>query len=89
MLWDECEEEGVAETMCDELIATPIPHPSALLQWTEVENPGVSPGRREGWRKGVFKIWVYFSLSYSYLICNKLNEFPQVESVLPMTVIGE
>jgi len=26
------EEEGVAERTCDELTATPIPHPSALLR---------------------------------------------------------
>jgi len=25
------EEEGVAETMCDELIAIPIPHPPVML----------------------------------------------------------
>jgi len=36
-----------------------------------------------------FKIWVYFSLSCPDLIGDKLNHFPQVESVLPMTVIGE
>jgi len=29
---EECEEEGVAETMCDELNATPIPRPPALLR---------------------------------------------------------
>ena len=54
------EEEGVAETMCDELTATPIPRPSAPLRGEEVENLGVklSLGRREGWREGVF-------LSYS------------------------
>jgi len=27
----ECEEEGAAETRCDELTATPIPHPPAPL----------------------------------------------------------
>jgi len=27
---EESEEEGVAETKCDELIANPIPHPPAL-----------------------------------------------------------
>jgi len=26
------EEEGVAETMCDEQTATPIPHPTAVLR---------------------------------------------------------
>ena len=38
------EEEGTAETTCDELIVTPIPHPPALLR-----------GRREGWGEGVLR----------------------------------
>jgi len=29
---EECEEEGAAGRMCDELTATPIPHPPALLE---------------------------------------------------------
>jgi len=33
----------------------------------------LSPGRWKEWGGGVFKIWVYFSLSYSDLIGNKLN----------------
>ena len=33
----------------------------------------LSLGRREGWGEGVFKIWFYFSLSYSNLIGDKLN----------------
>lgn len=35
-----------------------------------VEKPGVklSQGRREGWRKAAFKIWVDFSLPYPHLI---------------------
>ena len=49
----------------------------------------MSPGRTEGWGEGVFKIWFYFSLSYSDLIGNKLNYFTQLESFLPMTVTGE
>jgi len=33
---EECEEEGEAETKCDELTTTPIPCPSALLRgWRE------------------------------------------------------
>ena len=28
---EECEEEGAAETTCDELTITPIPHPLVLL----------------------------------------------------------
>jgi len=54
---EECEEEGAAET-CDELTATPIPHPPALLGWRRQRKLGVkvSLGRREGWGEGVFKI---------------------------------
>jgi len=52
------EEEGATQTMCDELIATLIPHPPVLLRGEEVENSGtkLSPGRREGWREDVCKI---------------------------------
>ena len=42
--------------------------------------------------ESVFKIWVYFSLSYSALIGDKLNFlffFPQVQSVLSLMVIDE
>ena len=86
------EEEGAAETTCDELTTTPIPASLCRWRWEEVEESGakLSLGRREGWGEGVFKIWFYFSLSYSDLTGNKLNYFfPQVESVLPVTVISE
>jgi len=33
----------------------------------------LSPGRREGWGEGAFKICTYFSLSYSDLIGDELN----------------
>jgi len=33
----------------------------------------VSLRRREGWEEGVFKIWFYFSLSYSDSIGDKLS----------------
>ncbi|KAM9590886.1 uncharacterized protein ACIBXB_005926 [Morphnus guianensis] len=52
------EEEGEAETTCDELTPTPIPCPPALqVGGGLVENPGVKlcPGRREGWREGVLR----------------------------------
>jgi len=44
-----CEEEGAAETVCDELIATPFP--ICLLGGQKVEKSGVrlSPEIREGW----------------------------------------
>ena len=50
------EEEGEAETMCDELTATPVPRPPVALRGKEVEDSGakLSPGRREGWGEGVF-----------------------------------
>jgi len=35
-----------------------------------------------------FKTWFYFSLFYYDLVGDKLTYFPQVESVLPVTVIG-
>jgi len=46
---EECEEEGAAETTCDELTTISIPCPPALLRGEEVENLGVqlSPGGRE------------------------------------------
>ena len=50
------------------------------------------PGKKGGvGGRCVFKIWFCFSLSYSDLIGNKLISFffPQVESVLPVTIIGE
>ena len=43
------EDEGAAATMCDELIATPILHPTAPLSRRRQRKLGVklSPGRRE------------------------------------------
>jgi len=37
----ECEEEGAAETMCDELTTTPIPRPPAPLGWRRWRKSGV------------------------------------------------
>lgn len=67
------EKEGVAETL-DELIPILFLIP-CTTGWEDVENSGVmlSPGRRGGGRKGVFKLWLYCSLSYSDLINNELN----------------
>jgi len=81
---EECEEKGAAERMCDELSPS---HCTPGVE--EVENSGIklSQGRREGWGGGVFEIWVYFSLCYSDFIGDKL--ISQVESVWPVTVIGE
>jgi len=49
----------------------------------------MSPGRTEGWGEGVFKIWFYFSLSFSNLVINYTSFSPQVQSVLSVTEIGE
>jgi len=52
------EEEGAAETMCDELTVTPIPRPPLPLR---VGGGGremgvkLTPGRREGWGEGVLR----------------------------------
>ena len=69
------EEEGAAETTCDELTATPIPHTPVLLGGRRQGKSGVklSPGRREGWGEGVLRFGFYFSLPYSDLIGNKLS----------------
>ena len=52
------EEEGAAETMCDELTTTPLPCPPPPLGGEEVENSGVKLrlGRREGWGGRCYKI---------------------------------
>ena len=38
---EECEEEGMTETTCDELTTTPIPCTPVLLGGEEVEKSGV------------------------------------------------
>jgi len=43
------EEEGAAETTCDELTATPIPRPPALLGlWRERNGSEAEPGKKGG-----------------------------------------
>lgn len=49
----------------------------------------VEPVKKGGHREDAFRIWFYFSLPCSDLIGDKFNLFPQVPSVLPVTVIGE
>ena len=69
------EEEGAAETACDELTPTPVPVP---LHHCGGGGRGTGnkaePGKKGGvGGRCVFKIWFYFSSSYSDLIGNKLN----------------
>jgi len=68
------EEEEAAETTCDELTVTRIPRPPALLGWRRERNRSeVEPGKKGGVGGRCFKIWIYFSLSYSDLIGDELN----------------
>jgi len=80
----------VAETTCDELTITPIPHPPALLGGRRERNGNEDePGKKGGMGGRCLKIWFCFSLSYSNLIGDKFLFSPQVQSVLSVTVIGE
>jgi len=75
-------EEGAAETMCDELTTTPIPHPSVLLGGRRERNRSeAEPGKKGGVGGRSFKIWIYFSLSYSDLIGDELNSLFSPSSV--------
>jgi len=68
-------EKVAAETTCDELITTPIPHcPLCCLGGGGRETGSeVEPRKKGGVRGRSFKIWFYFLLTYSDLIGNKLN----------------
>ena len=58
------EEEGAAETRCDELTTTLIPHPPVLISGEEVEKirSEVVPRKKGGVGGRCFKIRFYFSL---------------------------
>jgi len=68
------EKEEEAEAMCNGLTAAPFPvplhHSGEGCRETGVKS---TLGRREGWGECVFRIWIYFSLSYSDLIGDELN----------------
>jgi len=71
---EEPEEKGAAETMCDELTAAPIPHCLAPLgEDVEKIRRKLEPRKKGGVRGRCFKIWFYFSLSFSSVIGNNLN----------------
>jgi len=68
------EEEGAAQTACDELTVTPIPRSLAPLGGRRERNGSeVEPRKKEGVGGRGFKIWIYFSLSHSDLIVDELN----------------
>jgi len=76
------EEEGAAETACDELTTTPIPLlPVPLGGRRERNRTEVEPGKKGGVGGRCFKIWIYFSLSYSDLIGDELNSLFSSSSV--------
>jgi len=64
----ESEEEGAAETTCDELTVTPIPHPPVLLGGRRERNWECSSAWEEG--RGGGKVFVRFGFisHYSTLI---------------------
>ena len=81
-------EEGAAQTTCDELTAAPNPHaPAALAGRRERNGSEVEPGKKGGVGGRCFKIWFYFSPSYSDMIGDSFS--PQVQSVLSIMVTGE
>lgn len=60
------EEEGSADTMCNELTMTRITHlPALLCRGTKEIGSKVKP-EEGGLGEGILKIRGYFSLSYSY-----------------------
>jgi len=76
------EEEGAAETTCDELTVTPIRRPPAPLEEGRERNRSKVELRKKGGVGGrCFKIWIYFSLSYSDLIGDELNSLFSISSV--------
>jgi len=86
----ESKEVGVAETTWDGLTATPVACSPVLLREGGGEiGSEVEPGKKGGVGGKCLEIWFYFLLSYSSLIGNKLNYFPQVKAVFTITIIGE
>ena len=76
------EGQGVAETMCDELTVTPIPCPPAPLRGRRERNGSETEPRKKGGVQGrCFKIWIYFSPSYSDLIDDELYSLFSPSSV--------
>jgi len=56
-----CEEEGAAETTCDELTTAPIPCPPVPLGGRRQRNGSeAEPGKKGGVGGRCFKIWIYF-----------------------------
>jgi len=55
------EGQGAAETMCDELTTTPIPHPLVPLGVRRQRNGSeTEPGKKGGVEGRCFKMWFHF-----------------------------
>lgn len=67
-------EERLAEMVCDELSTAPISYPPVVEKMGS-ENES---GKKAELGGRYFKIWFYFSFSYSDLIGNKLVNFPEL-----------
>jgi len=84
------EEEGAAETTCDELTITPIPHPPAPLGGGGRETGVKLSLGREGWGEGVLRSgFISHYPTLIFLVMNYTPFSPKVQPVLFMTVIGE
>ena len=71
---EECEEEGEAEKMCDELITAPTPRAPVPLRGGDREiGSEVSPERREGWGEGVLRFGFISPCPTLILTGNQLN----------------
>jgi len=76
------EEEGAAETACDELTTTPISRPPVPLGGRGERNGSeAEPGKKGGVGGRCINIWIYFSLSCSDLIGDELNSLFSPSSV--------
>jgi len=68
--------------MCDQLTMTLIPCPPVLFGGRRQRNKSEAEPGKQGWVWGrCFKIWFYFSQSYSDLIGGELNSLFSASSV--------
>jgi len=76
------EEEGAAQTVCDELTVTPIARLPAGGGGRETGSEA-EPEKKGGVGGRCFKIWMCFSLSYSDLNGDKLPFLPKFSLFCP------
>lgn len=88
------EEKGAAEATWSGLGLTATPILCPTLHCIVGRQQSQAWERREGWEEEVFKIRLFSALPHSdcigdFVVLIKFILFPQVVSVLPVTVIGE